>query len=382
MTAMSGRAIAVLLALACWAGAGARAAEPAWPMWEPGESIDAYAKRAGLAPSQSFDLGNGETLEVVLLPAGSYRMGTPPPEEPPDRWYYGWAIMFLGLIFLVSFVSLVIARVYHKKAKLQLSLRHLLLVLFSLAVAMMGYMRWRENEARWRMYREEMETYEYTASNERPAHKVTLAHPVYIGKYEVTEGQFVQVWEMNSRVPLDPPDQAKSSILPEEAVDWCRSLGARIGRTARLPAEEEWEFAARGGTQTAYFFGHSPARIKEYASVSRAWGTGMPKVGEKEPNPFGLYDVYGSVREWCHLTQARYSAEEVIVGSPREGASQMVLRGGHCLNSPLEARSANRSIWIAPPIMHMRFSGFRVVVELPPEARPPAPGGQGARGTK
>lgn len=380
--------IAVLLALACCVGPDVRAAEaappaPSWPMWEPGESIEAYAKRAGLEPAQSFDLGNGETLEVVLLPAGSYRMGTPPPEEPPDRWYYGWAIMFLGLIFLVSFVTLVIARVYHKKAKLQLSLRHLLLVLLSLAVAMMGYMRWRENEARWRRYERDLETYNYTESNERPAHKVTLTRPVYIGKYEVTEGQFEKVWP--TRPPPPPPDlrKAVSHVPFRQAEDWCHALSGQLDRVVRLPFEEEWEFAARGGTETPFFFGTSENLLGTYAHVYEGRGAAAHAVGLKQPNPFGLFDVYGNVSEWCYVRRRRYSDAEDAIGPDAELTDLATLRGGSSRASFQQARSARRGIfdseWNYRGAAIFQGMGFRVVVELPPESKPPA---QGPEGTK
>jgi len=64
-----------------------------WPLWDGQESVAAYAKRAGLEPTQTLDLGNGATMEFVLIPAGRFVMGTPTPEEPPETVIVGQAIL-------------------------------------------------------------------------------------------------------------------------------------------------------------------------------------------------------------------------------------------------------------------------------------------------
>ena len=108
----------------------------------------------------------------------------------------------------------------------------------------------------------------------------------------------------------------------------------------RLPTEEEWEYAARAGTQTAWSFGDDQRKIGEYAWLDENSGSLPHPVGEKKPNPWGLFDMHGNVWEWCWDVYGSYSDASRSDASRSDG--DRVLRGGSFLDGPRVLRSARR----------------------------------------
>lgn len=112
----------------------------------------------------------------------------------------------------------------------------------------------------------------------------------------------------------------------------------------RLPTEAEWEYACRAETSTRWFFGDDPAKLKSFAWFEDNSGGRPRPVGQKLPNPWGLYDMYGDVWEWCHDYYAVDYYEESLAKNPRgpESGDTRVLRGG-CFDSQKdECRSSYR----------------------------------------
>jgi len=143
------------------------------------------------------------------------------------------------------------------------------------------------------------DTFGEGGSDEKPVHEVCVSD-FYIGKYEVTQGEWEKVMGSN------PSKFKKGPRYPVEMVSWrdvqefMRKLNLQGGRKYRLPTEAEWEYAARSGGKKERFAGTSD--ILQFGTV--AWYSGNSggsthPVGEKAPNGLGLYDMNGNVWEWC-----------------------------------------------------------------------------------
>lgn len=214
--------------------------------------------------------------------------------------------------------------------------------------------------------------------NEGPQTTVTLTHDFWIGRFEVTQGEYLDVTGTNpSEFPGDL-NRPVSSVSWPEATNYCwlltqRELAAgRIspGSEYRLPTEAEWECAARAGTTTRFSYGNDP----DYASLTNhAWhimnaGFMVHPVGQKLPNPWGLYDMEGNVWEWCQdwLGDLPGGAVTDPQGPPSNPIGWKVVRGGGYDFGESDCRSARRYFFGNHPALNDSNLGFRVVFATSP----------------
>lgn len=167
------------------------------------------------------------------------------------------------------------------------------------------------------------------------------------------------------------------------AIQFCKWLYTKTGVFYRLPTEAEWEYAARAGKPTTYFFGDNESELDEYAWYGDNSGNVTHEIGQKKPNPWGLYDILGNVMEWTYdkyLPEYEVTDPKSAVKNPIVKADElypMVLRGGHFKSGSEELRSAQRfastPVWkqLDPQIPKSRwwfpeapFVGLRVVRPL------------------
>jgi formylglycine-generating enzyme required for sulfatase activity len=218
------------------------------------------------------------------------------------------------------------------------------------------------------------------SADEGPQHPVTI-RPLWIGKYEVTWDEYDIFWRSNpgnkeqqraaekkgDQKGIDalsrptPPYADETfghgrekypvlAITHHAAMEYCRWLSEKTGKRYRLPTEAEWEYAARAGTGTTYFFGDDPKALGDYAWYADNSEEASHPVGQKKPNPWGLYDVYGNVSEWCldHYRKDFYATlpldkplvEPVCLPTPDRWSD--VTRGGSWPDKAAALRSAAR----------------------------------------
>ncbi len=209
-------------------------------------------------------------------------------------------------------------------------------------------------------------------SDEGPVHKVMIEEPYYLGKYEVTQEQWLEVMGSN-------PSRFEGDNLPVEKVSWddvqkfIEKLNEMEGTNKyRLQSEAEWEYACRAGTTTRYYFGDDESKLGDYAWYGDNSGWETHPVGQKKPNPWGLYDMYGNVLEWC---QDRW--HDNYNGAPSDGnawedggSSLRVKRGGGWNDKDRYCRSADRRGFDPGRLSsyegyaHFEYLGFRVLMDI------------------
>ncbi len=202
-------------------------------------------------------------------------------------------------------------------------------------------------------------------ADEKPVHAVCV-DDYYIGKYEVTQGQWQSVMGNNPSFFKNCGEKC-----PVEQVSWndiqefIKKLNAKTGKKYRLPTEAEWEYAARsGGKKEKYAGTSSDVELGKYAWYSANSGGSAHPSGQKQPNSLGLYDMTGNVWEWCQ----DWYGEKYYSQSPRKNPSgpqsgtRRVLRGGAWLFEPAGIRAATR--YGLTPASRSDLYGFRLSLPL------------------
>ncbi|MCX9011180.1 MAG: SUMF1/EgtB/PvdO family nonheme iron enzyme [Candidatus Methanoperedens sp.] len=186
---------------------------------------------------------------------------------------------------------------------------------------------------------------EYGWDLEKPVRTVTINKPFYLGVYPVTQRQWEELME-------DNPSYFEGNELPVERVSWndvqefIIKLNEQEGENKYyLPSEAEWEYAIRAGTTTSYFFADDDSKLEEYAWYYENSESKTHPVGQKNPNPWGLYDMIGNVWEWIQDTwhdSYRYAPTDSSAWESRESPLRVV-RGGCWGSLAANCRSAARA---------------------------------------
>ena len=204
--------------------------------------------------------------------------------------------------------------------------------------------------------KEEFDVVDFFMSKQGKQHEVTLTKTFYMGKYEVTQEQWEAVMGNN-------PSYTKGAKLPVTKVSWndcqefIKKLNAKTNGGYRLPTEAEWEYACRAGTTTAYSFGDKITPKDANYDDSRI--DKPVEVGSYKPNAFGLFDMHGNVWEWCEDWHGDYPFAVTDPKGPATGEKR-VLRGGSFSNGGSAARSSFRNHGFTPASRGYSDNGFRL----------------------
>ncbi len=296
----------------------------------------------------TVDLGEGVTMEMVLIPAGEFQMGSGESAEETAAFFnktYGGHLV----------------------------------------------------QAKW-------------FKDEHPQHRVRITKPFYLGTYHVTRGQFRQFvkdsgyktdaekgenpgafgWDLDKKesgfngkyswrnAGFEQTDEHPVvNVSWNDAVAFCKWLSKKEGKTYQLPTEAEWEYACRAGTTTRYHSGDDPETLAEVGNVADAalkaqcpgWKYTIKAndgyvftapVGKFKPNAFGLYDMHGNTWQWCvdWYGAEYYAASPVDDPTGPASGADCVLRGGTWCGGPFYSRSAGR--YRFSPGFRDYYTGFRV----------------------
>jgi len=202
-----------------------------------------------------------------------------------------------------------------------------------------------------------------SGANASPRHQVTISKGFYIGKYPVTQEQWVEVMKKNPS-----KFSGKGLMHPIENVSWedCQKFIEALNKLKkyngifRLPTEAEWEYACRAGSDTQYYWGNE-------CDDNYCWHNGNSRgstqpVGMKKPNGFGLFDMNGNVWEWCQdwYDNNYYKLNDRLDPKGAAKGSSRVDRGGSWYSDCNDCRSSSRDD--SDPFGRFSNVGFRLVL--------------------
>ena len=195
--------------------------------------------------------------------------------------------------------------------------------------------------------------------DEKPSHSVTLSD-YYIGKYEVTQGQWKAVMGNNPAYDYGVGDQ-----YPVYYVSWIdiqgylSKLNSLTGKKYALPTEAQWEYAARGGNKSKAYRYSGSNDIDAVAWYTSNSGSKTHAAGGKQSNELGIYDMSGNVYVWCSDWYGDYSSSSQTNPKGPSSGSYRVFRGGGWSGHAQYCRSANRNR--STPVSRSNYLGLRLV---------------------
>jgi len=233
-------------------------------------------------------------------------------------------------------------------------------------------------------------------ADEIPVSSVKIEKPFYMGSMEISNAQFAAFdtkhdsgvvsttgKDQNERgIAINQPNQPVVRVTWNEAMAFCKWLSQKTGKTFSLPTEAQWEWAARAGTESPFFYGNRDTDFAKFANLADAslnqldrgdappWhprdrrfndGSGVTAdVGRYEPNAWGLRSMIGNAAEWTLTSYRPYPYVETDGRNDATADAMKTVRGGSWFDRPFHAGSASRLPY--RPWQAVYNVGFRVVM--------------------
>lgn len=207
---------------------------------------------------------------------------------------------------------------------------------------------------------------------EDPQTEVALTRGYWISRYEVTQREFQDLLHFNPSLFKGDPQRPVEDVSWIEAVRFCQQLTERERKAARLtdefeyrlPTEAEWAFACRAGTTTRFSYGDDPGYrlLGNYAWYGANSALRPHPIGQKFPNPWGLYDLHGNVFEWTSDWYGPLPGGKVTDPQGATSGTDRVIRGGYWGSTPDLCRSAVRVHF--EPTTRLSYLGFRIALSV------------------
>jgi formylglycine-generating enzyme required for sulfatase activity len=218
------------------------------------------------------------------------------------------------------------------------------------------------------------ETEHDRSDDEGPQTQVTISHEFWMGKFELTQGEYKAVTGVNNSMFSGDDSQPVEQVSWHDASNYCalrtmqeqNAVTLPAGYFYRLPTEAEWEYATRAGSTTQFFYGDDRdyTQLPNYAWFDADSNGSTHDVGQKQGNQWGLHDTSGNVFEWCSDRYGPYPGGSVTDPQGSGDNPNRVMRGGSWRFAGGDARSAARNFNL--PEFASYGIGIRVVLSQSP----------------